>query len=370
MLLLVVIQPKLLKQGFKRFLIYQGEEGMFVSNKKVSVIVPIFKAEKHLNKCVDSILSQTHINIEVILVDDGSPDNCPKICDEYARKNNNVIVIHKENEGAAISRKTGAKQSTGDFLMFVDSDDWIESEYIETMLKLAIENNAEAVIGGFKKELNGDIIANMSPQFNEGLYEKEKLVNKIYAQMLSMKGFYTFGVAPSTWGKLFLGDLVRKQNFEIPKEITQGEDGCFTYSILLDCNNVYITNNTMYIYRDNPISVSKGFNFNLLNETEKLRKCLEEIAKEKQWKIGPQLDEYIAFMCYDIITRALINYNGKFKELRKHLKKYKKTNLPLNILTNINFRKTATFKMKIMFFLLTINLFRPMQIFLRRWIKK
>ena len=341
-----------------------------IGTKKVTIIVPVFKAEKYLKCCIDSILSQTYKNIEVLLVDDGSNDACPQICDDYAKEHECVCVIHKKNEGAAIAREVGLARSTGHYIAFVDSDDWIEPEYIETMVALAEKHKADAVIGNFKRFCDEKIYSKKQ-YFEEGYYNKTRLIEEIYSQMLSANNFYTFGIAPAMWGKLFLGDMARKpRTQQFLGKITQGEDSCFTYSYLLDCNSIYIADNDMYIYRDNPVSVSHGFNFKLFEETKLLREYLESVSKTKNWNTGTQLEEYIAFMCYNITTRALINYNGKFKELRKHLKKYKKTNLPLNILTNINFRKTATFKMKIMFFLLTINLFMPMQIFLRRWIKK
>lgn len=101
----------------------------------ISVIVPVYKTEKYLRKCVDSILSQTYSNLEVILVDDGSPDGCPAICDEYAKKDHRVQVIHKKNEGQAIARNTALKIATGDYVTFVDSDDWVDLDLYEKVMR-------------------------------------------------------------------------------------------------------------------------------------------------------------------------------------------------------------------------------------------
>ena len=95
---------------------------------KISVIVPVYKVEQYLRKCVDSIIKQTYSNLEIILIDDGSPDNCPIICDEYAMKDNRVVVIHKKNGGLSDARNVGIAKSTGKYITFVDSDDYIASD--------------------------------------------------------------------------------------------------------------------------------------------------------------------------------------------------------------------------------------------------
>ena len=116
-----------------------------MSEKQISVIVPVYKVEPYLKKCVESIIGQTYQRIEVILVDDGSPDNCGAICDEYARVDSRIIVIHTENEGVYMAEKKALDIATGDYLMFVGADDWVEPDFCETALKLALENNVQMV---------------------------------------------------------------------------------------------------------------------------------------------------------------------------------------------------------------------------------
>lgn len=112
----------------------------------VSVIIPVYKVEKELNKCIDSVINQTYSNLEIILVDDGSPDNCPAICDKYAEKDHRIIVIHKKNGGLSDARNTGLEICKGDYISFVDSDDWIDDDFIETLLTNAIKENADISI--------------------------------------------------------------------------------------------------------------------------------------------------------------------------------------------------------------------------------
>ena len=116
---------------------------MNLVNKLLSVIVPVYKAEKHLDRCIESILSQTYGNIELILVDDGSPDACPAMCDSWAGRDWRVRVIHKKNNGASSARNAGLDMASGEYIGFVDADDFIEPDMYETLMKNALENNAD-----------------------------------------------------------------------------------------------------------------------------------------------------------------------------------------------------------------------------------
>ena len=112
----------------------------------ISVIVPVYKVEKYIHKCVDSILTQTFPDFELFLVDDGSPDNCGKICDEYAEKDNRVIVIHKENGGLSDARNVAIDRAKGDYLTFIDSDDYVSENHLETMYNALTETDSDIAI--------------------------------------------------------------------------------------------------------------------------------------------------------------------------------------------------------------------------------
>ena len=115
-------------------------------NNLISIIVPIYNVEKYLKKCIDSIINQTYKNLEIILVDDGSPDNCGKICDEYAKKDNRIKVIHKENGGVSSARNVGVENATGEYIGFVDSDDYIEKDMYEVLINNLKKENADISI--------------------------------------------------------------------------------------------------------------------------------------------------------------------------------------------------------------------------------
>lgn len=114
-----------------------------MNNSLVSIIVPVYKAEKYIHQCIDSLLAQTYRNIEVILVDDGSPDHCGKICDEYAAKDSRVKVIHQQNGGVSVARQTGIDHATGEYSIHADPDDWVELNMIEELVAKAVSDNAD-----------------------------------------------------------------------------------------------------------------------------------------------------------------------------------------------------------------------------------
>ena len=124
---------------------------------EISVLVPIFRIEKYLPECIDSILQQSFLNFELILVNDGSPDNCPKICDDYAKVDSRIRVIHKENGGLLSARKAGLKAARGKYISFVDGDDWVDKYYLDILFKLAEANSSDLVVTGHFREFDGKI---------------------------------------------------------------------------------------------------------------------------------------------------------------------------------------------------------------------
>lgn len=145
----------------------------------ISVIVPVYKVEPWLRECVDSILGQTFRDLELILVDDGSPDNCPAICDEYACADSRVRVIHKENGGLSSARNAGLDIARGEYITFVDSDDWIAADMLETLYRLIRDTGAELAIGNLVKCLDGKRLAEDTSPLRDECFDRDGLVKKL-----------------------------------------------------------------------------------------------------------------------------------------------------------------------------------------------
>lgn len=199
---------------------------------KVSVIIPVYKVEKYIHKCVDSVLNQTYKNLEVILVDDGSPDNCPSICDEYAQNDERVRVFHKENGGLSSARNLGLKNMTGEYVNFIDSDDYIELPMIEAMLdKLTKEN--------------GDVAICLEKRDNEILFEKD-----IYKNILEDK------IGSQIWRYLFRSDIFQDGiRFPIGRFV---EDVAVLDKLLYKKKIVYVPERFYNYYFDNQENISNA----------------------------------------------------------------------------------------------------------------
>lgn len=212
----------------------------------ISVIVPVYKVEQYLHRCVDSILGQTFADFELILVDDGSPDNCGAICDKYARKDPRVIVIHQENGGLSAARNTGIDwafaNSDSQWLYFADSDDFIHPESLERLLAAALALNVDISIGGFA-ETSGE-----SPKI-----KKEELSPKLWQ---SREFFVQKNVnAVVAWGKLYRKELFKEIRYPVGK---LHEDEYTTYKLLFACENIAAISAPLYGYYVNQEGITKA----------------------------------------------------------------------------------------------------------------
>ena len=148
----------------------------------VSVVVPIYNVEKYLDRCINSIASQTYSNLEIILVDDGSPDNCPSICDEWAKKDSRIVVIHKDNQGLGMARNTGIDNATGKYIFFFDSDDYVDVSIIEKCVNSAIEYGSEVVVFG-RNDVYDD--GKISPYSIKTQKKQDKLLFRSFESILT-----------------------------------------------------------------------------------------------------------------------------------------------------------------------------------------
>ena len=206
------------------------------SKTLVSVIIPVYKVEEYLRRCLDSVVAQTYKEIEVILVDDGSPDNCGKICDEYAEKYREFSVIHQMNQGLAAARNNAVKIAKGEFITFIDSDDFVEEDYVEYLLKIQEEYDADVVIGGYKYIYDGDKKPERSGQENTVRMSPEEA-------LICMN--YTKGFGATAWAKLYKKTSLLKYPYP-PQKLY--EDLATTYKIIGDAKTVVFGDRIIYYW--------------------------------------------------------------------------------------------------------------------------
>ena len=209
----------------------------------VSIIVPVYKVEPYLRRCLDSLSNQTYTHLEIILVDDGSPDGCPQICDEYAAQDNRIVVIHKENGGVSDARNVGLDICKGKFIAFVDSDDWVEQQYAETLLAPLLSENADISIG------NHRIFSNEKENFpidelKSGMFSNQEIINEMFTTRNQYK---------ILWGKIFRKELFDNVRFPVGKIYEDEYAGYIPYFF---AKKIFCINQILYHYQKRSDSIT------------------------------------------------------------------------------------------------------------------
>ena len=269
---------------------------------KVSVIVPVYKAEKYLRKCVDSILAQTFRDFEVLLVDDGSPDKSGEICDEYAAKYDCIRVKHISNGGAAVARNRGIDMAKGEFIMFVDSDDTIESDMLAELVSLQNRHKVDIAASRLR----------MRPEYEHQPAEVR------YSGIDCIRLLLLRELDSSPCTKLIRRDAIGSIRF--PEGVTN-EDVVFLYHLYGQASDVCYLNKSFYYYRENPESVTHSFDKHALdivtnadrlyNDVRKNYPGLLPVAKSFQIKI------YLDFCFLVLKGRLLKSYSAAYRQCRK-----------------------------------------------------
>lgn len=217
--------------------------------KKISVIVPVYNAEKYVAKSIESLMKQTLKEIEIILVDDGSKDNSGAICDEYAKKDERIIVVHKENGGLADARNAGMKVATGKYIMFLDADDLFETDSCENMYNMIEKTSSDYVIGNYQMT-EEDGTRYEKPAFDIEKYQDFELNKHDF-----IKSFFVMN--STAWNKIYRRQFLLDNDitFKVP---SPSEDDYFTSLCYIKSNHGYYTSKVMYLYRNCPNSISKN----------------------------------------------------------------------------------------------------------------
>ena len=209
----------------------------------ISVIVPVYKVEKYLDKCLDSILRQTYQDFELILVDDGSPDRCGAMCDAWAEKDKRIQVVHKANGGLSDARNTGISRARGEYLLFVDSDDWIDRDMLKTLHSLAVESGAELTCCNFVRVNEDSFLTRDIVHVAPGILSQDDYWRQCFAQKKE-RTYYEVA-----WNKLYKRELFREARFSLGKI---HEDSLILYDIISQCRTIALSDRVGYYYLQRP----------------------------------------------------------------------------------------------------------------------
>lgn len=317
----------------------------------VSIIVPIYNVEKYLKKCIDGILNQTHKNFELILVNDGSPDNCGHICEEYKKLNNRIKVIHQKNQGTGIARNSGLAIASGKYIYFCDPDDFIEPNLIKDNFQIAMKNNANMVVFGFYDELYTKHGQKTIPRTIEEtifLESKQDFRNK-FDKLHKKNVMYTL------WNKLYKREFLDKNKCFFGNQKV-GQDTIFNYLVYENLDRVFINDKNYYHYvlgrLDSAVNFYRENRFNIrYDETLKFENLIEK------WGYTEKFNEIIV---NEWMTTLHIGLNNLFyykcplndQEKKKQIASFIDTPKIKILLKNISLKQVDSLFMKFEIFLL------------------
>ncbi len=228
-----------------------------MKTKNISVIVPVFNTINYLKKCLDSIIGQSYSDFQIVLVDDGSTDGSGSVCDEYAKTDDRIKVIHQENAGVVKARKNGLRESDGRYIYYVDSDDWIDDRMIESLNRIVLEHKSDMVVVGNKREYeSGKSIISHLP-FENGLYDQAWINNVMLEKMMRTDRFYENAHRVAFWNYLIDRNLLEKNQTHIDDKIRIWDDAVVTYPCLLDAKKIYVEKDIYYHYRQRSNSLKR-----------------------------------------------------------------------------------------------------------------
>lgn len=269
---------------------------------KLSILVPVYNVEEYLSQCIESILSQTYTNFELIIVDDGSTDNGGNICDEYAKKDTRIKVIHQKNQGLVAARKSGLNIASGEYIGFVDSDDYIDSRMYEVLMREITVSKADFVHTGLIQK--GRKRCNFEKKLFDIKDSKDSRCNFLIDAVMGEQAF----IWPSIFSKIFTRDLILKCYVKVPNECSYGEDLINLCRCVLEADKILTLPEALYYYRTRENSLSHSYNAEMIQNEVRLYDALKDVLLEYEIydrlknEIDARLKNNIIHMVYHLKT--------------------------------------------------------------------
>jgi len=313
----------------------------------ISVIVPVYKVEDYLSECVKSILAQTHKDLEVILVDDGSPDSSPEICDEWARKDSRVKVIHKENAGASAARNSGLDIAQGEYIGFIDSDDYIAHDMYEVMLSQLLASGKKTAVCSACRVYPDGSVAKYMPRFKGKTLDTEQAINAMLCGAIEV----------SVWSKLYkreVFDNIRFPEGEINEEIP------LLIPTTIASEGVVFVDRVFYFYRIREGSVTGGqiYKDEFISLIQKNIEIMHKQVRDNGFNCKRGLRIFETASAYGLLLpmeKMYPNISDNLKEPYKYYRKILKKNIFLYLFT-----RYKSLKDKVLYVLIALKLLRPL----------
>lgn len=294
--------------------------GSSMMNPKLSIIIPMYNAESHLHRCLDSILKQTFEDFEVILVNDGSKDNTENLCDEYAQLDNRVKAVHKLNGGTSCARNEGIKIASGEYIGFVDSDDWLEPEMYQVMYTKAVKHDVDLVISDYTRVFEDHSSFEVRQPIRGGYYDKSDMI-KGYFPCLLMRGDIDYPPTISNWACLFRKSLLAENDIWYDTETKYNEDFMFGAKAAYNSKSLYhLKNNPNYNFYCNVNSTTGVYNSDKWDiNLHVFRQAKAYFGNTPEYDFSHQLKTAIIFFSFNAVNEVAKSNDG-FKKRYSDIK--------------------------------------------------
>lgn len=287
----------------------------------VSIIVPVYNAEKYISKCIESVIAQNHTNIELLIINDGSMDNTGEICDRYAFKDNRIKIEYIPNSGPAVARNKGIQKSKGEFIFFLDADDYVESKAISHLINCYRQSQNDLIIGDFNKIKNGIIEPRMDIPFSSTLLNKKNMIDYARLYLRKPNKYLLFAYS---WGRLFKSSIIKLNNVFFDESLHTFEDVAFNFDYLRYVQKIYFSKTIIYNHTIHQNYVSETMAIN--NNPEKLFGFIKAFDSIRTFLNGnvftKTIEEEIGHTHVTLVIIQLIRICGQINSVNKKILKH------------------------------------------------
>lgn len=292
----------------------------------ISVIIPVYNSIAYLAKTLDAVRAQTYPQLEIVLIDDGSEDGSGAVCDSYAGRDNRIRVLHQKNAGLTAAWKRGVELATGEYVGFVDSDDWIEPKMYETLYNSAQKENADIVCCGIHHVFEDGIHKPWDDimKLPREVYTKEEIHKELFPILINDGSFMGRGMQPNRVSKLVRRRLLLDNMHLCEDAVSVGEDSPFSFCIFLEAERIVVLRDYLpYYYKVNRQSMTGGYDRQYLEKIKLMKRCMETISRKKNlYDFAPQIRNDFLCLCVLHIKGEIVrNKKAGYQENRKNMKR-------------------------------------------------
>lgn len=289
-------------------------------NPIISIVIPMYNSREYIEECLTSIMQQTIQGFEVIVVDDGSNDGSEYIAENFARNCDYIRVIHQKNAGVIKARKVGAQQAVGQYILNVDSDDFLLPTHLESIMAEIKHRKSDVIVTGYTDYLNGKTTQRMQ-NIQCGYYEREEILQNIIPRLMSCGKFYEFGIYPTLWTTCIRKEILIECQRTLDERYSIGDDISVTYPVILKANSLSIINETSYMYRIRNDSITHVFDKQFSERIIYLFSYLEKVLPT-QTLLEKQFADYVVFETCILVSNYLghgleeLSYSKSIEHIR------------------------------------------------------